>query len=263
MAKQSKKEAERAKAEKHKASLAAIKANRRAGTSLERKAPALKEKPIILIYCEGQNTEPSYFNKFRIPSITIKAFGEGRNTLSLVERASTIFNKAKDGGKPFEEVWCVFDADPKGDNPQQLKNFNDAVQLSYKLGFGTAYSNQAFEYWLILHFEDHQGGSMSRTDYDPKLNKYLSPYKLSYEGNDSKIISQEFFDLLFEVIDNTDDKLVTRTDIAIKRAKRIYDFHEDHANPGDKESSTTVFQLVERLLAIQNENHPEQAELLD
>lgn len=252
MAKQSKVQAEKAKAEKHKAFLAAAKAARRTGGSLERKAPALKEKPIVLIYCEGQNTEPSYFNKFRIPSITIKAFGEGRNTLSLVERAEQISVTAEEAGKPFEEVWCVFDADPKGDNPQQLKNFNEAVKLSHTLGYGVAYSNQAFEYWLILHFEDHQGGSMPRTDYDLKLNKYLSPYKLSYEGNDSKIISQEFFEVLFEVIDNTNEKPVTRTDKAIKRARRIYDLHEDHTNPGDKESSTTVFQLVEKLLAIQD-----------
>ncbi|MGN6417310.1 MAG: RloB domain-containing protein [Pseudobacter sp.] len=31
-----------------------------------------------------------------------------------------------------------------------------------------AYSNQAFEYWLILHFEDHQGGKIDRNDYHKK-----------------------------------------------------------------------------------------------
>ncbi|WP_394333999.1 RloB domain-containing protein [Chryseolinea serpens] len=53
-------------------------------------------------------------------------------------------------------------------------------------GFGIAYSNQAFEYWLILHFEDHQGGAMARADYGNKLNRYINPLGASYEADGSK-----------------------------------------------------------------------------
>jgi len=87
---QNKKLTQQEKADAHKHRLAEIKARRRGEVSLERRAPELEEKPTILIYCEGENTEPSYFRKFRLSSLTIDSFGEGRNTLSLVERAKNI-----------------------------------------------------------------------------------------------------------------------------------------------------------------------------
>ncbi|RYE49636.1 MAG: RloB domain-containing protein, partial [Sphingobacteriales bacterium] len=90
MAKQNKKESELAKADAHKARLAEIKAKRRRGTNLERPVPSLEQKKLILIYCEGENTEPSYFKQFRLPTATIKVFGEGRNTLYLVEPDGSI-----------------------------------------------------------------------------------------------------------------------------------------------------------------------------
>ena len=249
MAKQSKKEAERLKAEEHKKQLAEAKARRRAGGAIAGPEPTLKENPTLLIYCEGKNTEPSYFNKFKRSSVNVKAFGDGKNTVSLVKAAKKIAKKAADKGKPYEKVWCVFDADPKPDNPNQLKNFNDAVVLAEKYGFGCAYSNQAFEYWLILHFEDHQGGSMARTDYDSKLNGYLNPLGLFYEGRDSKMVTQDVFDLMFEEIGkDRQGNPITRYRKAVERARRNFDNIGDHSNPGKEESSTVVYKLVEELL---------------
>ncbi|MBK7669316.1 MAG: RloB domain-containing protein [Sphingobacteriaceae bacterium] len=106
----------------------------------------------MLIYCEGKNTEPSYFKHFKLASVTINSFGEGKNTLSLVERAKQIYDESKKN-KKYDAVWCVFDADPKPDNPNQLKNFNAAVVKAKKYGFKVAYSNQAFlniGYYFIL-----------------------------------------------------------------------------------------------------------------
>lgn len=110
--------------------------------------------------------------------------------------------------------------------------------------FRVAYSNQAFEYWIILHFDDHQGGGMHRRDYDKKLNSLLKPFKLTYDGGRSKIITEE----IFEVLDGIDEKTnKERKMLAIQRAKRNYEQFE-HVNPAIEESSTTVFRLVETLL---------------
>ncbi len=230
------------KAEEQKKRLAEIKARRRGEVNLERKAPELEEKPTILIYCEGKNTEPSYFNKFRLTTLTIDSFGEGRNTLSLVEKAKKLSEE-----KNYDQVWCVFDADPKQDNPKQLENFNNAIRLAGKLKFGVAYSNQAFEYWLILHFEDHQGGAIDRSSYGDKINSYINKLGTHYDYAGSKIIEQDFFNL-FDTIVYTDRDGIkfSRCDIAIKRAEKIYN-RLDHINPGAEESSTTVFKLVREL----------------
>lgn len=64
-----------------------LKAKRRGEPLLQRNEPTINEKPTILIVCEGENTEPSYFMQFKLSSATIKSVGEGYNTLSLVKRA--------------------------------------------------------------------------------------------------------------------------------------------------------------------------------
>ncbi|MDZ4706532.1 MAG: hypothetical protein SH848_21560 [Saprospiraceae bacterium] len=85
---------------------------------------------------------------------------------------------------------------------------------------------------------------MNRSDYDAKINNLLRPYNLVYDGKNSKIITDDFFDLLDGVDEKTNKE---RKLLAIKRAKRTYDLF-DHTNPASEESSTTVFRLVEELL---------------
>jgi RloB-like protein len=146
--------------------------------------------------------------------------------------------------RTYDQVWCVFDADPKPGHPKQAANFNAAIKLANKNNFGSAYSNQAFEYWIILHLDDHQGGSMDRSDYSDKINLLLKPFGLTYEGKASKIITEE----IFEVLDGIDKKAnKERKHLAITRAERNYD-RFDHTNPANEESSTTVFRLVAELL---------------
>src|ERR1700741_1402449 len=92
----------------HKESLKTI---RRSEPLLARVEAAIIERPTILIVCEGENTEPSYFRQFKLSSATIKPVGEGYNTNSLVQRAIYLSKE-----KHYDQVWCVFDADPKPDN---------------------------------------------------------------------------------------------------------------------------------------------------
>jgi hypothetical protein len=217
----------------------ALKKDRRKEPSLERTDLKINERPTILIVCEGRNTEPSYFRQFKLSSATIKAVGEGYNTLSLVKRAMQLSKE-----RSYDQVWCVFDADPKLDNPKQAKNFNDAIILAEKQNFGVAYSNQAFEYWIILHLSDHQGGGMNRSDYNDKINQLLKPFGLIYKGEEDKLITEE----IFEVLDGIDEKTNSeRKHLAISRAVSNYN-RFDHTNPSSEESSTTVFRLVEEIL---------------
>ena len=174
--------------------LNAAKKRRQEEPILERGKPTKKGKPTILIVCEGENTEPSYFDQFKLSLATIKTVGKGFNTVSLVKQAIELSKKGK-----YEKVWCVFDADPKPDNPKQSQNFNAAIGMATTNGFGVAYSNQAFEYWLILHFEDHQGGLMNRDDYEKKINSYINKLGANYDGTGNKIVTENFFDLLMSI----------------------------------------------------------------
>ena len=220
--------------EKHKTALLEAKAKRRGEPLLDRQKATIAIKPTILIVCEGENTEPSYFSQFKLSSARIIPVGAGKNTLALVDEA---FSLSKD--YQYDQVWCVFDKDSFPE-----ANFNYAVQKALSNGLKVAYSNQAFEYWLLLHFEDHQGGEMNRKDYGKKINAYIKKYNISYDYNGSKIISEEFFDVLNEV----DPYLkIDRRISAINRADRNDKFHK--GKPAAKqESSTKVFNLVQEIL---------------
>ena len=218
----------------HLEGLRAAKSSRSIGPVYVRPAPTREEKQTILIVCEGENTEPSYFEQFRLSSARIKAIGEGYNTISLVEQATRLQEKYKS-----DQVWCVFDKDS---NSHQ--NFNGAIGLANSLNYGVAWSNQAFEYWLILHLEDHQGGGMNRSEYNNKINKYINPLGAVYDGDSNKKISEKFFNLLRGVDPKTNNN---RTSLAILRARRNLSFHSG-GNLAAAESSTTVFQLVEEIL---------------
>ena len=211
-----------------------LKVKRRAEPNLERPVAELSEKPSILIVCEGKNTEPSYFNQFRLSSAIVKSIGEGYNTVSLVKRAAQLADDCK-----YDQVWCVFDKDDFSEN-----DFNDAIQIAQNHDFGVAYSNQSFEYWLILHFNDHQGAGMHRNDYNEKINEHLKPFGVTYDGNGNKKVSELFFELLDGFDTKTNNK---RVELAIARAERIYN-QFDHINPAKEESSTTVFRLVNELI---------------
>lgn len=230
----SKRSEQEAQRKRHKEELADAKARRRGEQHIERSKPTIDEKPTILIVCEGANTEPGYFNQFRLTSATVKTVGAGCNTVSLVNQAQIL---SKNGH--YNHVWCVFDKD---DFPAD--DFNEAIRLASNLGFGVAYSNQAFEYWLILHFEDHQGGAMHRDQYGDKLNGYLNPLGCFYAAHGSKEITPDIFNHLMAKVPNIGKR---RVDLAIARAERIFN-DKDHRSSATEESSTKVYMLVRFLL---------------
>lgn len=232
MASQSKKIREKERKGEHKRGLAEAKRRKRREVNLERPEPTIEEKPTILIICEGSNTEPSYFNQFKLTSAEIESFGDGKNTITLVEAAIKYVEKSE---KIYEHKWVVFDKDEFPNH-----NFDNAINKATSNGFNVAWSNQAFEYWLILHFEAHNGGAMNRSDYCKKLNDHL--VKFDHEYNcDSKVIDSRFFDILLSL-----DNGKSRQDLAIKRAKQITEYHIDNT-PSNSESSTVVFKLIELL----------------
>jgi hypothetical protein len=256
MKRKDKKETDEAAQKQHLNQIRANKASKRETPNLDRdeNVPIKLQKKSFLIISEGKNTEISYFEQFKLSNAEVIPVGTGYNTESLVKLAIKIRkskNKKRkaEGKEPFDFVWCVFDADPKPDNLQQLPNFLRGIQLAKKNNMKVAYSNQAFEYWLILHFEDHQGGSMPRKpDYHNKINGYINPFGCDYD-EDSKEISKMFFERMLEIVGETNEgNPITRQDIAIKRAKRILKFHTDNGtSPEMAESSTTVFELVEEM----------------
>lgn len=181
-------------------------------------------KQSLLIVCEGVCTEPEYFKSFRITTATVKAVGQAMNTISLVNKAISIRDADEKKKRSYDQCWVVFDKD---DFPP--KDFNQAIQLARKNGFHVAYSNQAFEYWFLLHFNPYKG-TLHRNSYPDMLSRLMGiPYSKT-EG---------FGAIMY-------NRLLHMQPQAIKNASAVL-AEMSHGNPALEESSTTVHLLVEEL----------------
>ena len=82
--------------------------NPRQERSLKRRSSYRDIKQSFLIICEGENTEPDYFNAFRLTSASVKAVGKGMNTIKLVQEAIIIRNEERRKGHAFDHIgWCL------------------------------------------------------------------------------------------------------------------------------------------------------------
>lgn len=198
-----------------------------ATTDLKRKSATLSIRKRILVVGEGVNTEPSYFKQFREPGLQVIAVGMGESTRKLVNDIERVQSEQeKKIGRKFDEVWAVFDKD-------SFNDFEAAISEARAKGYRVAYSNQAIEYWFILHFKDHQGSALARTEYAKVLNKLLDDANAGFHYDpDAKEVSEEMFDLMYKQIQ-----------VAFDRASRIYQSKLAGDNPTE-ESVTTIFQLV-------------------
>ncbi|MBQ6305604.1 MAG: RloB domain-containing protein [Bacteroidales bacterium] len=193
-------------------------------SNLSRRTGVRVIKQSFLIVCEGENTEPDYFKAFRMTAATIKAVGQGMNTVSLVYKAISIREAEKAKKHSYDQCWVVFDKDDYPDN-----DFNQAILLAKSNGFRVAYSNQAFEYWFLLHFNRYMGG-LHRNQYPDMLSKLTEmPY--------SKI--QGFGALMYRFLLGRQRKAIDNAEVILAEVS--------HGNPAQEESSTTVQKLVVEL----------------
>ena len=178
-----------------------------------------RERARILIVCEGEKTEPNYFEGFRLTNVTVK--GTGYNTDSLVQKALLLKATAIRDKEKYDQVWCVFDRDRFS-----AESFNSAFILAQDHDIKVAYSNEAFELWYLLHF-NYYDTALSRDQYIIKLSQLLGhPYCKN---------STSTFDELFD-----------RQNDAIRNAKYLLDQYTE-LNPEKDNPSTTVHVLVEEL----------------
>jgi hypothetical protein len=173
-------------------------------------------RPTFLIVCEGKQTEPNYFRKFRVNAHVVIR-GLGAHTIGLVQETRELQARGE-----YNQVWCVMDRDSF---PAQ--RFNDALVLARENGIQVAYSNQAFELWYVLHFGYHQVAT-DRSEYARLLTLHLGE---PYHKN-----SAEMYDLL-----------QGRQPDAIRNAARLLESHGARHNPEKDNPCTTVHLLVQEL----------------
>ncbi len=199
-------------------------------TSNEDKLETRGERYYFLIVSEGEKTEPNYFKDLarQLPEklVKVETEGVGMDPKNVVE-AAIQFREKRKKEQPlpeFDEVWAVFDKDDFPD-----KNFNAAIEKGKQQQIETAYSNEAFELWYVLHFQ-YLDTAVNRQQYIQILKKHLG----TYEKNDP---------LMYTKLQQNEKSNET---LAIKWADDLYHKLND-GNPAKDKPITKVHQLVRRL----------------
>lgn len=154
---------------------------------LRRRKPQRQAKKKFWLFCEGKNTEPSYFEALNdtyhstvIEIEPVGAVGEpGRIARTAVAKATELGLHLKarrnlDSLEARDEVWAVFDRD---EHPR----FMAAVQKCEANNIGVARSNPCFEVWLILHYQDFH-----KPDDRHEVQKHLQKLCPEYDPKNGK-----------------------------------------------------------------------------
>lgn len=127
--------------------------------TLKRKVATRKPRKTLVVFCEGERTEPEYLNALkRKPSVRevaavdlrVQTGQGGFVPRTLVAMAIESLERATDEDAEIDEFWCVFDVEWPRNHP----GLEEAVKQARANGVKLAVSNPCFEVWLILHFQD-------------------------------------------------------------------------------------------------------------
>lgn len=123
----------------------------------------------FILFCEDEVNEPSYFRTFQKPGKVKVNVVENQcsnfknviNTLVYCEQNGILEKTNKKYSIKTDvtrHIWSVFDRDINLSNEENLTQdnltFTTSIQTAEQSGIQVAWSNDVFELWILLHFED-------------------------------------------------------------------------------------------------------------
>ena len=202
------------------------------------------KRRFYLIVCEGEKTEPNYFESLKndlpkgvLDVCDFKIVGTGHNTVSLVNSAMALRNKWQtQTNRTVDKLWIVFDKDSFSD-----QSFNSAIQtcIANNPNVDCAWTNEAFELWYLLHFHYYNTG-ISRRQYQELIEENFKKKGLkdyTYKKN-----STEMYSLL---------ETYTSRETAIKNAVNLEKLYIGQQNYSTQNPCTMVYKLVAELFGLE------------
>jgi hypothetical protein len=118
--------------------------------------PIRDVKPVLHIYCEGEKTEPNYFNgyleKFFPTNRRLKVIKIETTKKNTPKQLVDVAIAAKKNSLDDDVFWVVYDRESVHKYPDQLHAA--AYCKAQKNAIFLAISNVCFEAWLLLHFQE-------------------------------------------------------------------------------------------------------------
>lgn len=192
------------------------------------------------IFCEGQATEPKYFEGFKKlieenpiyrDMVLIEIEPCQAETMRVIGMAEKYVkkNKIQKG-----QIWCVYDKDsfPASDFNGVVSRAQQLNKANPELQYHTAWSNECIEFWFLLHFAYYTANNYRR-EYEVFLNDKFRELGIGkYHKN-----MDDIFNILIEL---------GNPKLAIRYAKRIIKAGQGKT-PTEIAPGTKVYELVEEL----------------
>jgi hypothetical protein len=181
---------------------------------------------MVLIVCEGEKTEPYYFEglrrAWRLSNTNIRVLSAGASDpLSLVQFAS-----AKMRSGDYDRAFCVFDRDTHAGFEEALQQIAQSPQ-GRRGRFKGIVSWPCFEVWVLLHF-------VKTTRVFPACDHVIREIA-KYYGEYAKGMKNVF------------DALTDKIDVAITNADHLENHNRDTKS---NNPATTIHTLVKYLRSL-------------
>ena len=194
----------------------------------------------IVIYTEGDVTEPEYLNDwiraFAIknklkPNKVLAGFeivpsNNESEPLKIVE--NLIEDKSPKTSK-LDKFYAVFDEDDRSVKGKDKENYQSAFKIAGENHINVICSNCSVELWAVLHFSD--ATPMTQKDLEKELKKFMPQYN---SGKNKR------FDFVTMVTQGNEDN-------AIRRAKALRKNNETSSGDWKVRPSTNFDELIEAM----------------
>ena len=203
---------------------------------MKRPSTTRKTRDTVLILTNGR-TEKCYFDSITSGFRSIYKIDARYKNCQCNElvRWATEFDASY-----FNQIWCVFDIDDELKEGHLLQALKLAADNNIKIAF----SNEAFEVWLLYHLSSSVPSSLTRNTYGKEINKQLKSQgkSVKYAKANKNLLTTEF---------------IPKIQVATESAKRAYQlleaahqrvyFNNTNYPIWDWKSATTVYKLIEVL----------------
>lgn len=208
----------------------------------------------FLIVTEGTVTEPVYF-EFLLQDLQLYAVhvivvpgcaSDPRHVIATAAKEVKDHQWRRRKGmlsitepQTFDHVWAVIDTDVA----VRMGYWHDVKQIAVSKKVRLAHSTPCFEYWLLLHLQDTTRGDL----VDGAAAKRAVREALEELGRD--------YSTNEETVREAMPYFISHWPKAVKRARRVRQYHKDGGTPAPANPSTEVDTLVSAL----NDSAPEHA----
>ena len=194
----------------------------------------------IVIYTEGDVTEPEYLNdwirafaiKNKLKPNKVRTWFEIVPSNNESEPLKIVENLIEDKSpktSKLDKFYAVFDEDDRSVKGKDKENYQSAFKIAGENHINVICSNRSVELWAVLHFSD--ATPTTQRDLEKELKKFMPQYN---SGKNKR------FDFVTMVTQGNEDN-------AIRRAKALRKNNETSSGDWKVRPSTNFDELIEEM----------------